>query len=58
MAARLIRLLLFAVSLSEGLLKNLEFFGPARQASEGPPLTRFPQAAVGGGGLTLAASFV
>lgn len=35
-------------------------FGLPRQASEGPPLTRFPQAAAGGGGggLTLAASFV
>lgn len=33
-------------------------FGLPRQASEGPPLTRFPQAeAGGGGGLTLAASF-
>lgn len=32
-------------------------FGLPRQASEGPPLTRFPQA-TGGGGLMLTASFV
>lgn len=56
-AARLVRLLLSAVSMSESLFKDLEVCLP-HQASEGPPLTLFPQAAAGGGGLKVTASFV